>query len=118
MRCRRNDRGSGSVLAVGVVATLAIAVTGTLPFALLTPVKHRVKDAADAAALAAASVALGFEPGVPCEAAETVAAGNGAVLVDCRVEGLIVTVTAATTALGLPLTATSTAGPAGSGPSP
>jgi secretion/DNA translocation related TadE-like protein len=111
VRWRRDERGAGSVLAVGIVAALAVAVAGTLPFALVTPVKHRVKDAADAAALAAAEVALGLRPGAACDAAAVAAGGNDAVLVDCRIDGLVVTVTAGATVLGLRLLATSTAGP-------
>jgi secretion/DNA translocation related TadE-like protein len=111
VRWRSSDRGAGSLLALGTVAALAVAVSGTLPLALLTPVKHRVKDAADAAALAAASVAVGLAPGAPCESAATVTDGNGARLVDCRVDGLVVTVTAGVAVLGIPFTATSTAGP-------
>jgi hypothetical protein len=43
----------------------------------------------------------------PAEVAE----GNAATLLDCRVDGLVVTVTAGTFVLGMRLTATSTAGP-------
>jgi secretion/DNA translocation related TadE-like protein len=111
VRWRRQERGSGSVLALAVVAALALTVAGTLPFALATPLKHRMKDAADAAALAAASAALGAVPGSPCELAAVVAEHNSASLLDCRVDGLVVTVTAGTVALGMRLTATSTAGP-------
>ena len=105
------------MLALGTVAVLAVAAAGTLPFALGTTVKHRVKDAADAAALAAANVALGLHPGEPCATAATVAAGNAATLVDCSIDGVVVTVTAGATLLGLRLTATSTAGPRHPGPS-
>ncbi len=99
------------MLALGTVAVLAVAITVLLPFVLLLPVKHRVKDAADAAALAAADVAVGLVPGAPCDLAATVAEGNGAEVLACRVDGLIATVTAGVTVLGLPLTATSSAGP-------
>ena len=111
MLWRSGDRGAGSVLALATVAGLAAAITVLLPFALMLPVKHRVKDAADAAALAAADVAVGLVPGAPCELAATVAGGNGASVTACEVDGLIVTVTAGVTVLGLPITATSSAGP-------
>lgn len=104
------------MLALGTVAALALAAAATLPFALLAPVKHRVKDAADAAALAAATAALGLEPGAPCETAAVVTAANAALLLDCRADGLVVTVTAGATIAGMRFTATSTAGPPGRRP--
>ncbi|MFC0681973.1 Rv3654c family TadE-like protein [Lysobacter korlensis] len=111
MRWRNDEGGAGSVLALGTVAALAVAITVLLPFALLAPVKHRVKDAADAAALAAADSVVGLAPGAPCELATTVAEGNGASVLRCSVDGLIATITAGVTLLGLPITATSSAGP-------
>jgi secretion/DNA translocation related TadE-like protein len=101
------------LLALATVAALAVAITMLLPFALLIPVKHRVKDAADASALAAADVAVGLVPGVPCEVAAMVAQANGASLADCRLDGLVATVTAGASVLGLPVAATSSAGPPG-----
>jgi secretion/DNA translocation related TadE-like protein len=111
VRWRSGDRGAGSVLALATVAGLAGAITVLLPFALMLPVKHRVKDAADAAALAAADVAVGLVPGAPCELAAAVAEGNGASLTACEVDGLVATVTAGATVAGLPISATSSAGP-------
>jgi secretion/DNA translocation related TadE-like protein len=111
VRWRRDDRGAGSVLALAAVAALGLATSVLLPFALVVPVKHRVKDAADAAALAAADVAVGLVPGVPCELAATVADGNGASVLACRVDGLVATVTTGVTLLGVPISASSSAGP-------
>jgi secretion/DNA translocation related TadE-like protein len=111
VRWGSDERGSGAVLSLAPVAALAAVVTILLPFALLMPVKHRVKDAADAAALAAADVAVGLVPGAPCEVAATVVEGNGAELADCRMDGPIATVTAAATVAGVPVRATSSAGP-------
>ena len=118
MRWRSDDCGAGSVVALGTVAALALAITTLLPFTLVTPVKHRVKDAADAAALAAADVAAGLVPGLPCELAAAVVEANGASLAGCRVDGQTATVTAGAAVLGLRLTATSTAGPAPHAPTP
>jgi secretion/DNA translocation related TadE-like protein len=111
VRWRSDERGAGSLLAVGIVAALAVAITVLLPFVLAVPVKHRVKDAADAAALAAADAAVGLVPGVPCDLAAAVAEGNRASVLACRVDGLVATVTTGVTLLGIPITATSTAGP-------
>ncbi len=67
--------------------------------------------AADAAALAAADVAVGIVAGFPCETAATVASANGATLANCETDGLIVTVVAERELFGLAVTATATAGP-------
>jgi secretion/DNA translocation related TadE-like protein len=102
---------SGSVvivgLAVGLVAITVPAVTAAGALAA----RQGVTGAADAAALAAADVAVGILPGLPCEAAAEVARANGAALGGCAADGLIVTVTVSRTLLGIPVTATATAGP-------
>jgi secretion/DNA translocation related TadE-like protein len=108
---RGEERGSGSILAVGMVAALFASTAVVLPFALALPVKHRVKDAADAAALAAADVLVGRTPGAPCEIAGFVAEANRADVVRCELDGLVATVTTGATVLGLAVTATSSAGP-------
>lgn len=114
-RLGTTDRGSGSILAVGSIAALCAATAIVLPFCAALPVKHRIKNAADAAALAAADVAVGLIPGAACEVAARVTDANGATLRRCQIDGLFVTVTAASSVLGLPIAATSSAGPAPSG---
>jgi secretion/DNA translocation related TadE-like protein len=102
---------SGSVLTVGIAAGL-IAITGTaLPAHAALAARQAVAGAADAAALAAADVAVGRVPGVPCELAADVAAANGATLSSCAADGLVVTVTASRGLLGILVTASATAGP-------
>lgn len=89
---RESDRGAGTALAVGLVGALAAVALG---FAALVPplvARHEALVAADAAALAAADVALGVMAGVPCERAAAVAAASGAALTDCRLSGLVVRV--------------------------
>ena len=66
---------------------------------------------ADAAALAAADVARGIFPGVPCAMAASVATSHGALLDKCRVDGVIVTVRVRVASFAFPVTATATAGP-------
>jgi secretion/DNA translocation related TadE-like protein len=111
VRWRSDDRGAGSVLALAVVAALGLGMSVLLPFTLLLPIKPRVKGAADAAALAAADAAVGLVPGAPCELAATVADANGSSVLTCRVDGLVATVSTGTTVLGVPISATSSAGP-------
>ena len=76
--------------------------------------KRTVANAADAAALAAADVAIGIVPGVPCDAASTAAALNGARLSECRLSGVVATVATESFVLGVRVEARARAGPPGS----
>jgi secretion/DNA translocation related TadE-like protein len=107
----RSETGSASVLAVGVMGVLVITVATTLPLYIGMSVRQSVIGAADASALAAADVAVGVVPGIPCEVAATVAAANGAVLTSCVFDGLVVTVSTQRDFVGLALRADARAGP-------
>ncbi len=109
------DRGSGSILAVAILAAMLCLVSLLLPLVAVLSAKQRVSAAADASALAAADVAVGILPGIPCTEAGRVAAANGASLGACEADGLVVTVEARGSVLGFAVIATATAGPAGSG---
>lgn len=108
------ERGSGSVLAVGLIAAVTIITVVLVPVASGLAGRSSVAAAADLAALAAADVAVGLAPGIPCELAATVASTNGATLRSCTVDGLIVTVVVGARVLGVDVTAAATAGPPGS----
>ena len=107
-----DDRGSGSVLAVAIVAAMLGLVAMSTPLYAVLSAKQRVASAADASALAGASVALGIVPGVPCAAAASLATANGAELTRCEVDGAVVTVRLNTPVLGFSVPASATAGPA------
>ncbi|WP_349903353.1 Rv3654c family TadE-like protein [Parafrigoribacterium humi] len=106
------DRGSGSVLAVAIVAAMLGLVAMSTPLYAVLSAKQRVASAADASALAGASVALGMVPGIPCAAAASLATANGAKLARCEVDGAVVTVRLSIPILGFSVPATATAGPA------
>jgi secretion/DNA translocation related TadE-like protein len=106
-----SERGSGSILALAVLAAMLALCSLLLPLVGVLSAKQRMSAAADAAALAAADVTVGLAPGVPCAAADRVAAANGAMLAGCEVDGLVVTVAVKATILGLPIEASATAGP-------
>jgi secretion/DNA translocation related TadE-like protein len=97
------ERGSGSILAVGLVAAILAVLSLLLPLAIVLSAKQ-------SSAGAAADIAAGIHPGSPCPAAAHVSAANGATLDDCLVEGTTVTVRVVTVVLGFAVPARSTAG--------
>lgn len=115
MHVRASEEGSGSILAIGVLAAVLVFTGLVLPLSAGFVVRQRVEAAADAAALAAADTALGLTPGSPCAMAEHASTLNNAALGECRLEGVVATVTAGANFLGLAITATARAGPPGSG---
>lgn len=85
----------------------------SVPLYVVLSAKQRSAAAADAAALAAADVAVGIVPGVPCAAAASLATANGAILTRCEPDGAVVTVRVDIRILGFDVPATATAGPPG-----
>ena len=77
------EEGSGTVLAVGIIAALLILATVIIGFAGVSTANRRAAQAADLAALAAADALRGITPGDPCDIAAQVARNNNANLVGC-----------------------------------
>ncbi len=116
-RWTAGERGSGTVLAVGILAlVVAVAVSGVGLGAGLAA-RQRVIGAADAAALAAADALSGAVPGVPCDMAARVAEANGARVDSCRLEGPDAIIRVSGSFGGVPLTAGARAGPPPASPS-
>ena len=109
----RGERGSGSLLGVGVIAALLAVTFLAIPLAVALSGVQRAWAAADASALAAADVAIGILPGIPCESAAAVAEANGATLGMCAVDGAVVTVSVEIAVLGFGVSGRATAGPPG-----
>ncbi len=107
----RGESGAGTILMVGLVATILVLTALVIPLYWALSVRHALAGAADAAALAAADTASGLVPGYPCDNAERLAAANDAHIEECAVDGRIVTVTASRRILGILVTASATAGP-------
>ena len=107
---RASDRGSGSVLAVGLVAGILCLAVLCAPLLAAMPAAQHVAGAADAAALAAADVASGALPGVPCETAGRVASANGVEVGRCDLDGTVATVSVSTRVAGFEIAVTATAG--------
>jgi secretion/DNA translocation related TadE-like protein len=111
MSDRRGESGSASVVIVGLIAGISALTSLAVPLYSALAMKQSVSAAADAAALAAADVAVGRAAGFPCEVATRVAAANGASVTACSVDGLIATVTTSRILLGIPVVSSATAGP-------
>lgn len=80
------DRGSGTVLAVGLVGVLATLLLAGALVASVAVTGQRARTAADLAALAAVAEAVGGgSQGTACRVALEVARRNGADLTRCRV---------------------------------
>ena len=105
-----SERGSGSVLAVAIIASVLLLFSLLLPVAAVFSAQQRMAAAADASALAAADVAVGIRSGSPCPIAATIAVANAARLDGCLIEGPTATVRVTTSVLGFTVSARATAG--------
>ncbi len=106
-----SERGSGSILAVSILATVIAVTSLTLPLYTVLRARLQAQGAADSAALAAAAAAVGIVPGVPCERAEALAVANGTQLTGCELDGLVVTVQVRIGVFSEAVQAMATAGP-------
>lgn len=118
-----DERGSGTVYALGVIAVLLAAALGITGLIQAQNATGRARAAADLAAISGATVLSSvIAPGDPCAMAGRVAAANGASVSSCSVTGEDVTVSVVvpTTILGRPrqATAQARAGPVDAPPKP
>ena len=118
-----DERGSGTVYALGVIAVLLAAAVGIAGLIQAQSAAGRARAAADLAAISGATVLSSvIAPGDPCAMAGRVAAANGASVSACSVAGEDVTVSVVvpTTILGRPrqATAQARAGPVDALPKP
>ncbi|TLP71824.1 Rv3654c family TadE-like protein [Nesterenkonia sphaerica] len=82
-----SERGSGTIVALGVIASLMVVMALVVVLGAAAAAKAQAHRASDLAALAAADTARGLNVGDPCTVAEQVAARNSAVLAECVVGG-------------------------------
>ena len=118
-----DERGSGTVYALGVISVLLAAALGITGLIQAQSDTGRARAAADLAAISGATVLSSvIAPGDPCAMAGRVAAANGASVSSCSVTGEDVTVSVVvpTTILGRPrqATAQARAGPVDAPPKP
>ena len=109
----RAERGSGSVLTVAVIGALLCLAGVFTSFAAVLGAARQLSVAADQTALAAADVASGLLPGVPCEQAARVATAHSGRLIHCAIHESVATVEVGGSALGMALSARASAGPPG-----
>lgn len=79
-----DQRGSGTVLAVGLSLVVLLAMALILLLAQAAVMASRAATAADLAALAGADALRGITTGVPCAVAADVARRHGAVMTSCH----------------------------------
>lgn len=119
------ERGSATVLALGVIAVLILLLGGALTVARVVRSASQAAAAADMAALAGARVLQTNSQSAACTQAARVAVENGGLLTSCVAQGPDLTVAVAVVS-GVPgagpAVARARAGPAGplttSGPDP
>jgi secretion/DNA translocation related TadE-like protein len=107
-----SDRGAGTILGLAILGAFLTLTLMLVPAWALLAAKQKLAGAADAAALAAADARLGVVGAYPCPLAATVARANGATLIACAIDGLVVTVAVWGHVGGIKVTAVATAGPA------
>ncbi len=110
MTAQPDDRGAGTVLVVALVAVVTIAGLTVLGAAHALVRGQQLSAAADASALAAGDVLLGWVAGDPCAVAQRVAEAHAARLAECTSDGLAVLVRVEAGILGLTIQRSARAG--------
>lgn len=105
------SRGSGTVLALALIALLCVVFSGLLGVVSAQQKAARVQVVADLAALAASDIDRGVVVGRPCRDARAVVRDNQATVVQCRVEAGVATVTVRGSFAGFVFDKTATAAP-------
>lgn len=91
------DRGSASIWLLGLTSVLVLTVVAAVLAGSAMVLRHRANAAADLAALAAATAAIEGRDAA-CALAADVAAGMGAELTECALDGFVAAVAVATSA--------------------
>ncbi len=86
MSASRSDRGSATLWVVALMGLLMAVATALALVGSVRVARHRVNDAADLSALAAARLAV-VDPGAACVHAATLATENGVELSRCTITG-------------------------------
>lgn len=111
MRPAIGEFGSGTILAMAVVA-LSVSCLGLSQIVavnLLT--EARLNAVAESAALSADDALRGLTTGYPCEVAKAIATENVVILDECRIVGFEAFVSLHVQSMGIVLSASARAGP-------
>lgn len=87
LESRRGERGSGTVLALGLILALLVLLAATQVVSMVAVSSAQAARGADLAALAGADAVRGISTGSPCAVAEAVAVRNDVELTSCTVTG-------------------------------
>lgn len=110
------DRGAATIWVTGLMALVFFVATAIVFAGTARVARHRARSAADLSALAAARLAFA-DPERGCVEASSLAAGNGAELIRCSIDGYGIADVQVTVRLSLPalgdrtITADARAGP-------
>jgi secretion/DNA translocation related TadE-like protein len=111
------ERGSATLWGVALMGLLIAVTTAFATAGTARVARHRVNNAADLSALAAARLAL-LDPQEACARAGALAAGNGIEMIRCEISGEVADVWTALS-ISLPVVGTATVrGRARAGPAP
>jgi secretion/DNA translocation related TadE-like protein len=105
-----DDKGAGTVLAIGLIGAAVTLFLATALLANLWLHKLQLQQAAETAAISAADSLRGLSTGYPCDVARQIADLNMAKLVECRIVGFEVYIKVRIHALGIVLNAEALAG--------
>lgn len=106
-----NERGSGTILALGAVA-LSLSLFGLSQIIAFNLIEHRrLQAGVDAMAIAAADSLRGLNTGFPCETATQIGHISSIQLDTCRIVGFEVFISAHLDGVGIVLSASALAGP-------
>lgn len=105
-----DDKGAGTVLAIGLIGAAATLFLATALLSNLWLQKLQLQQAAETAAISAADSLRGLSTGYPCDVARQIAELNMAKLVECRIVGFEVYIKVRLSALGIVLNAEALAG--------
>nr|WP_281180959.1 Rv3654c family TadE-like protein [Actinomyces vulturis] len=84
----QDDKGAGAVMVTSVIAVLLIIAIAVMSVSGLAIAATRARNAADLAAIAGATNAIGLYGDIhPCLSAQQVAKRNGANLSSCQIDG-------------------------------
>ena len=106
-----DSSGSGTILALAIVATMVAALVTALYASNYLVHRSRVQAAADSIALAATDSLRGLATGFPCEIAHSLSKVNVVVLDECRIVGFEVFIRVHSIDLTAELIGRSRAGP-------